>query len=221
MVRSHLDPNTKFRHEKGKLTGPDLQRSKRKAVQSGYVGNRSVTLSRVDGDACLLSLQNPHLGAHLSWVSHQTSGTMTCFFQAQLFYVLDVSSPACVASLGPLSFLNSPVHAHYVCQVHCLYTLEHEWVLTHYPQILQARVLLNSVFWNQNKGQFPRHLWESCLLVIVSSCRARRAHWRKCSLHADLTCRMEGESGNLVLSSALMCCIILAKKVTQILLTHM
>lgn len=47
------------------------------------------------------------------------------------------------------------------------YTLKHEKVLIHYPQTFQGRMLLNSIFWKQNKGQFPRNLWESCLLVIV------------------------------------------------------
>lgn len=55
MIRSPLD-HTKFRHEKAKLTVSRLQRSKRKAMQSGYIANRLVTLSRADGDAYLPGL---------------------------------------------------------------------------------------------------------------------------------------------------------------------
>lgn len=68
-----------------------LKGSKRKALQSGYLVERLVTFSRADGDVCLPGLQNPHLGAHLSSVSHQASGTLTFVFLGPALFITDTS----------------------------------------------------------------------------------------------------------------------------------
>lgn len=152
---------------------PHLQGFKRKAMQSGYVAYKSASFSRTDGDACLPGLQNPHLWLRLRWVLHQISGTITFFFQAQLFY--GPRHPSAVPPVGPhlgqvhlLSFLNYIVHAHDVRRIQCLYIhLMMNKSLSIIPRLSRLGCCWTEVFWSQNKGQFPRNLWESCLLVLA------------------------------------------------------